>query len=52
MTGVREKGVTRERSGSTSTIEEMWKRRREESGEKKDEEVFSSSKKTMGSPDI
>lgn len=52
MTKVREKGVTRDRSGSTGTIEEMWKRRREEGGEKEDEEMFRSSKKTMRSPDI
>lgn len=36
----------REKSGSSSTIEEMWKRRKEK-GEREEKEVFRSSKKTM-----
>lgn len=37
----------REKSGSSSTIEEMWKRRKEKKGEREEKEVFRSSKKTM-----
>lgn len=41
----------RERSGSIGVIE-FWKRRREEKREGEKEKVFTSSKKTMRSPDI
>lgn len=52
LTGAREKEVMKERSGSSGSIEEMWKRGIEKKREREEEEVFRTGKKTVRSPDL